>query len=277
MDFITDIFKYQYLLNALLAALLSGIVCGVVGSYIVSRRMVFLSGGITHASFGGIGIALYAGANPSIGALIFAVGSSLGIEWANQRGKIREDSAIGIIWSLGMAIGALFMSLREGYTSGDLSSYLFGSILTVTSSDVVALAVATLMIVLGTILFLHSVMLVAFDGDFAKSRGVNTKLISYIMAVVTAVAIVLSIQIMGIVLLISLLSLPVVIADMLSKSYRSIVILAPIIAVAGNVGGLILSYYCEIPPGTAIIFILTFMLIAIKVVTLSRYKKLMNR
>lgn len=277
MDFITDIFKYQYLLNALLAALLSGIVCGVVGSYIVSRRMVFLSGGITHASFGGIGIALYAGANPSIGALIFAVGSSLGIEWANQRGKIREDSAIGIIWSLGMAIGALFMSLREGYTSGDLSSYLFGSILTVTSSDVVALAVATLMIVLGTILFLHSVMLVTFDGDFAKSRGVNTKLISYIMAVVTAVAIVLSIQIMGIVLLISLLSLPVVIADMLSKSYRSIVILAPIIAVAGNVGGLILSYYCEIPPGTAIIFILTFMLIAIKVVTLSRYKKLMNR
>ncbi len=277
MDFITDILKYQYLLNALLAAVLSGIVCGVVGSYIVSRRMVFLSGGITHASFGGIGIALYAGVNPSLGALIFAAGSSLGIEWANQKGKIRQDSAIGIIWSLGMAIGALFMSLREGYTSGDLSSYLFGSILTVTSSDVVALAIVTLVIILGTILFLHSVMLVAFDGDFAKSRGVNTKLISYIMAVVTAVAIVLSIQIMGIVLLISLLSLPVVIADMLSKSYRLIVILAPIIAVMGNVGGLILSYYCEIPPGTAIIFILTFMLIAIKVVTLSRYKKLMNR
>ncbi len=277
MDFITDILKYQYLLNALLAALLSGIVCGVVGSYIVSRRMVFLSGGITHASFGGIGIALYAGANPSLGALIFAVGSSLGIEWANQKGKIREDSAIGIIWSLGMAIGALFMSLREGYTSGDLSSYLFGSILTVTSVDVAVLGVVTLVVILGAVLFLHPIMLVAFDGDFAKSRGVNTRAVSYIMAIVTAVAIVLSIQIMGIVLLISLLSLPVVIADMLSKSYRSIVIIAPIIAVIGNVGGLILSYYCEIPPGTAIIFILTFMLIAIKVVTLSRYKKLMNR
>ncbi len=277
MDFITDIFKYQYLLNALIAAILSGVVCGLVGSYIVSRRMVFLSGGITHASFGGIGIALYAGGNPTIGALIFAVCSSLGIEWANRQGKIREDSAIGIIWSLGMAVGALFMSFREGYTSGDLSSYLFGSILTVTRGDVIALAMLTLVVLLGVVLFLHTVMLVAFDSDFAKSRGVNTSLFSYVMAIVIAITIVLSSRIMGIVLLISLLSLPVVIADMVSKSYRSIVLIAPIIAVIGNVGGLVFSYYCEIPPGTAIIFILSFMLIAVKVVTLYRYKKLMNR
>ncbi|MFI3280417.1 MAG: metal ABC transporter permease [Rikenellaceae bacterium] len=277
MDFLIDIFKYQYLLNALIAAVLSGIVCGVVGTYIVSRRMVFLAGGITHASFGGIGISLYLGSNPILGALIFAMGSSLGIEWANQKGKIREDSAIGIIWSLGMAIGALFMSLRAGYTSGDLSSYLFGSILTVTSGDVVALGIVTAIVILGAIFFLHSVMLVAFDSDFAKSKGVATKKISYIMAIATAVAIVLSIRIMGIILLISLLSLPVVIADMVSKSYRSIVIIAPIIAVIGNLGGLIFSYYCEIPPGTAIIFILIFMLIAVKIVTLSRQKKLISR
>ncbi len=277
MDFFTDILRYQYLLNALLAAILSGVVCGLVGSYIVSRRMVFLSGGITHASFGGIGIALYMGCNPLLGAMVFAVGSSLGIEWANHNGKIREDSAIGIIWSLGMAIGALFMSLRSGYTSGDLSSYLFGSILTVSRGDVVVLAVVTLALILGAILSLHSVMLVAFDSDFAKSKGVPTRTISYIMAIVTAVTIVLSIKIMGIVLLISLLSLPVVIADSLTKSYRSIVIIAPIVAVLGNLGGLILSYYCEIPPGTAIIFTLSFMLIAVKVVTLYRQKMLMSR
>ncbi|MFR9503246.1 MAG: metal ABC transporter permease [Rikenellaceae bacterium] len=277
MDFLTDIFKYQYLLNALLAAILSGVVCGIVGSYIVSRRMVFLSGGITHASFGGIGIALYLGSNPLLGALIFAAGSSLGVEYASQKGKIREDSAIGIIWSLGMAIGALFMSLRPGYTSGDLSAYLFGSILTVTQADVIALLIVSAIIIVGAIFYLHPIMLVAFDPDFARSKGVATRTISYIMSIVTAVTIVLSIRTMGIVLLISLLSLPVVIADLMTKSYRSIVILAPIIAISSNVGGLIFSYYCEIPPGTAIIFILTFMLITVKCVTLSRNKKLRNR
>ena len=112
--------------------------------------MVFLAGGITHASFGGLGIAFWMGANPIAGAMIFAVLSALGIEWAGSRGRIREDSAIGIIWSVGMAVGALFMSLRPGYTSGDLSAYLFGSIVTVTDSDVSALAALTAAVIAGT-------------------------------------------------------------------------------------------------------------------------------
>ncbi len=272
MEFLSDIYKYQYLLNVLIVCILSGVICGVVGTYIVSRRMVFLAGGITHASFGGIGIALYSGFNPIIGALAFAICSSLGVEYCNQRGKIREDSAVGVIWSLGMAIGALFISLRPGYTSGDLSSYLFGSILSVTQGDVIAISIVTTLLVIGAILWLNTIMLVTFDSDFAKSKGVHTKVISYIMAIVTAIAIVLSIRVMGIVLLISLLSLPVIIADMMAKSYRKIVIIAPIIAVVANVVGLIFSYYYEIPPGTAIIFILTFALIIVKVLTLSRHK-----
>ena len=143
MEFFSDLIQYGYLSNALAACVLSGITCGVVGTYVVCRRMVFLAGGITHASFGGLGIAFYAGANPIAGAMVFAVLSALGIEWAGSRGRIREDSAIGIIWSVGMAVGALFMSLRPGYTSGDLSAYLFGSIVTVTHGDVVALAILT--------------------------------------------------------------------------------------------------------------------------------------
>ena len=134
MGFFSDLIQYGYLSNALAACVLSGITCGVIGTYVVCRRMVFLAGGITHASFGGLGIAFWMGANPIAGAMIFAVLSALGIEWAGSRGRIREDSAIGIIWSVGMAVGALFMSLRPGYTSGDLSAYLFGSIVTVTSS-----------------------------------------------------------------------------------------------------------------------------------------------
>lgn len=273
MDFFHDIMQYGYLSNALWACILAGITCGIVGTYVVCRRMVFLSGGITHASFGGLGIAFYLGTNPIIGALIFAVVSALGIEWAGSRGRIREDSAIGIIWSVGMAIGALFMSLRPGYTSGDLASYLFGSIITVTDGDVVALGVLTVIVLLGALLFLRPIMYVAFDRNYAQSQGIPTALISYIMAAVIAIAIVLSIRIMGIVLLISLLTMPVVIANSFTRSYRTIALWATIVGVVGNVAGLIFSYYFEVPPGAAIIFVLTLTLICVKMLSLHSKKR----
>lgn len=272
MEFFSDLFRYDYLANALTACVLSGITCGLIGTYVVCRRMVFLAGGITHASFGGLGLACYLGTDPIGGAWAFAVLSALGIEWAGSRGRIREDSAIGIVWSVGMALGALFMSLRPGYTSGDLSAYLFGSIITVTHSDVRALAVLTLGIVAGALLGLRTVMYVAFDRDFARSRGVPTRLISYLMAAVIATTIVLSIRIMGIVLLISLITLPVVIANTLWQSYRSIVLAAPVFAVCGNVTGLALSYRFEVPPGAAIIFTFTVALLAVKLLSLRNRK-----
>ena len=272
MEFFSDLIHYGYLSNALAACVLSGITCGVVGTYVVCRRMVFLAGGITHASFGGLGIAFYAGANPIAGAMVFAVLSALGIEWAGSRGRIREDSAIGIIWSVGMAVGALFMSLRPGYTSGDLSAYLFGSIVTVTHGDVVALAILTAAIMAGALLWLRPVMYVAFDRDFARSRGIPTRVISYAMAALVAVTIVLSIRIMGIVLLISLLTIPVAIVNAFSRSYRTIALAAPAVAVTGNVAGLVVSYNFEVPPGAAIIFTLTLTLIMAKLLTLHRKK-----
>lgn len=175
MEFFYDIFEYRYLANALLAAIFAGITSGIVGTYIVSRRLVFLCGGVTHASFGGLGIALYAGTNPLWGALLFAAASALGIEWASTNGKIREDSAIGIVWSIGMAIGALFMSLTPGYTSGDLSSYMFGSIITVTSSDVMAMGILAAICVIGTLFWWRSIMYMAFDRNFAASQGIATR------------------------------------------------------------------------------------------------------
>lgn len=272
MGFFSDLVQFGYLSNALTACVLSGITCGVIGTYVVCRRMVFLAGGITHASFGGLGIAFYLGTNPIGGALLFAVLSALGIEWAGSRGRIREDSAIGIIWSVGMAVGALFMSLRPGYTSGDLSAYLFGSIVTVTRGDVAALAVLTAAILVGAVLWLRPVMYVAFDRDFARSRGIPTRVISYLMAALIAVTIVLSIRIMGIVLLISLVTMPVVIVNTLSRSYRTIVLAAPLVAVAANVAGLVTSYRFEVPPGAAIIFTLTVTLIIAKLLTLRSRK-----
>ena len=262
-----DILSYDFLVNALYACILSGITCGVVGSYIVARRMVFLSGGITHASFGGLGMALYAGVSPVVGALGFAALASVGIEYASRRGRMREDSVVGIIWSVGMALGALFMSLRPGYAT-DLTSYLFGNILLVTDDDILYLALLTLFVVVGAVAMLRRLMYVVFDEEYARSQGVATSAMCYIMAVVVAVTVVLSIKVMGIVLLLSLFTIPAVAANSLTKSYPRITLWAAIIATVGAVAGLVASYNWEVPPGTCIIFILTLVLIAAKLLSL---------
>lgn len=264
-----DILSYDFLVNALYACILSGITCGVVGSYIVARRMVFLSGGITHASFGGLGMALYAGVSPVVGALGFAALASVGIEYASRRGRMREDSVVGIIWSVGMALGALFMSLRPGYAT-DLTSYLFGNILLVTDDDILYLALLTLFVVVGAVAMLRRLMYVVFDEEYARSQGVATSAMCYIMAVVVAVTVVLSIKVMGIVLLLSLLTIPTVIANSFTKDYRRIAIASALIGVVGNISGFLLSYEYNLPTGSCIIFMLTFALICVKLLTLCR-------
>ncbi|MBO7189395.1 MAG: metal ABC transporter permease [Alistipes sp.] len=267
MSIIANIFEYDFLTNAFIASILSGITCGIVGSYIVTRRIVFLSSGITHASFGGLGIALYAGIDPLLGALTFASVSSIGTEFASRLGRIREDSVVGIIWSLGMAIGALFMSLRPGYAT-DLTSYLFGNILLVTPRDIVWLSILTVVLIIGAIVWLRRLMYITFDEEYAKSQGVNTTRVAYIMAVVIAIAIVLSIKVMGIILLLSLITIPTVIANDITKDFRLITPLSAIIAVVGNISGFILSYEYDIPTGSCIIFILVILLIGVKLLTL---------
>ena len=264
-----NIFAYDFLVNAFVASILSGITCGIVGCYVVARRKVFLSRGITHASVGGLGIALYAGLNPILGALLFAIISSVGIEYASRRGGVREDSAVGIIWAVGMAIGALFMSLRPGYAT-DLTSYLFGNILLVDNRDIVWLTLLTLFVVIGAIIWLRRIMFIAFDEDFARSQAVAVTAVSYLMAIIIAITIVLSIKVMGIILLLSLTTIPVVIANSLTKDYRKIAILSATIAVVGNIAGFLLSYHYDIPTGSCIIFILVLLLVGVKLLTLYR-------
>ena len=267
MSIFHDILTYDFMQRAIIACVLSGISCGVVGSYIVARRMVFLSGGITHASFGGLGIALYLGINPTLGALLFAVLSAIGIEFSSRKIKMREDSAIGIMWSLGMALGALFMSLRPGYAS-DLTSYLFGNILLVDQSDVVMLGVLSALLVVGAITMLRRLMYITFDEDYARSQGMATQRIAYTMAIIVSLAIVLSIKVMGIILLISLMTIPTVVANAITKDYRKIALISAIIGVAGNIAGFVVSYNFNLPTGSCIIFILALTLICVKLLTL---------
>ncbi len=275
MSLFEDIAVYGHLADAFVACLLSAITCGIVGSYVVARRMVFLSGGITHASFGGLGLAIYAGFNPLVGALLFASVASVGVEFASRRGRIREDSAIGIIWSVGMALGALFMSLTPGYAV-ELPSYLFGSISLVDSADIKWLAVLMVVVVGGAILWGRKIMYITFDEEYARSQGLPVAPIAYIMSVVVAITIVLSIKVMGIVLLMSLVTIPTVVANTLTKDYRRIALLAIIVAVVCNVVGFVMSYEIElpngggIPTGSCIIFLLSVALLFVKLFDIAR-------
>ncbi|MBQ0080404.1 MAG: metal ABC transporter permease [Alistipes sp.] len=266
MQFLSDIFSYGYLFNAVFSALMLGVVCGIVGTYVVARRMVFLTGGITHASFGGMGIAFFLGFNPLVGALFMAVLSSITVEVFSSRMKIREDSAIGIIWGVGMALGALFMSLRPGYTSGDMSSFLFGSILGLTSTDALLILLLMSCLILGAIFFGRRVMYAIFDSEFARSAGVRVMPLSLVMSIVIALTIVLSINMMGIVLLISLMTIPVVVADAVVKSYRAIMCIASLVGSLSCLLGLVLSYYLEVPSGPSIVFVMVSILVLEKLV-----------
>jgi len=272
MNFIAEIFQYQFLAHAALACLLCGIACGIIGTYVVCRRLVFLSGGITHASFGGIGMAYYFGANPLLGALIFAILSAWGIETFTSRKQIREDSAIGLIWSLGMAIGIIFIYLTPGYAP-NLMSFLFGNILSVTSTDIIWMAIVDAFILLIFATMYRPILYVAFDREYARSQNFPTRIVSYLMATLVAITIVISIRVVGIVLLISLLTIPAVIGNLISKSFNRILIYGSVIAALSAFAGLYVSYKTNIPSGASTIFVLTLTLIAVKTTTFVRNKR----
>ncbi|WP_329904679.1 metal ABC transporter permease [Porphyromonas pogonae] len=268
----TSILSYQFFQNALWASLFTAIVCGLVGSYIVVRRMVFISGGITHASFGGLGLGLYLGFDPMLGAGAFAVLSALGIAKASETETIREDSAIAGVWSLGMALGVLFMTLTPGYST-NLASYLFGNILLVTTQDLIALALMALLMTIAFVVFYRPILYTAFDPDFARTKGVRVKLIETLMFIAIAIGIVLSIRLVGIMLLMSLLTLPQTIMNLYTYSFRKMLVGSVIIALCACVAGLLGSYYWGLPSGAFIILVLVTLFIFAKVGTSLRHFK----
>ena len=263
IDFIREIFEYRFLGNAAIACLLAGVVCGIMGTYIVCRRLVFLSGGITHASFGGIGLAWYFGLNPILGAGVFAVLSALGLEAMSQRMRIREDSAVGILWSVGMAVGILFVFLTPGYAP-NLMTFLFGNLLTVTPGDLVMLGVLAAVLLLIFSLFIRPILYIAFDREFARTQGMPVGWVGGGMMVLAALAIVLCIRIVGIVLLISLLTLPAAIAGSFTRSYKKIMLWSCLVSILGTFTGLFISYRTDIPSGASTILVLASTLIVAK-------------
>ena len=159
-----DLLQYTFFQHALLGSLLTAITCGIVGTYVVARRLVFISGGITHASFGGLGLGFYLGTNPILMAMVFSVLSAFGVEWASKTQNVREDSAIAGVWALGMALGVIFIFLTPGY-SPNLSAYLFGNILTISMSDIIWIAAFAVVLIAVFALYLREIVYVAFDSQ----------------------------------------------------------------------------------------------------------------
>lgn len=257
-----SIFAFQFFQNALIASVLTAVICGLVGSYIVVRRIVFVSGGITHASFGGIGLGLYLGINPILSAAVAAVLAAFSIGKLSRTEGVREDSAIASIWALGMALGVLFMALTPGYTTS-LPAYLFGNILLVTTGDLLSLGGLALGLSILFIAYYRPILFIAFDRDFAQVRGMRVSLWERLLLVLVAVSLVLTIRSVGIMLLLSLLTLPQTIVGLFTSDFRKILVGSILVSLVANLGGLLVSYYWISVPSGVLIILLLFLFLAV--------------
>lgn len=254
MQQIFSVFEYEFFRNAILGCLLASIVCGMVGTYIVTRRLVFISGGITHASFGGIGLGVYLGLSPILGAMVFAVASALGVQWLSSGRGVRQDSAIAMFWTLGMSVGIIFCYLTPGFVT-DMSSYLFGSLLTIGTADIIILAVLAVVVLAAFFLFRRVIIAVAFDANFARTQRLPVAIVEYGMMVLVAVTIVATLRMMGVVMAISLLTVPQVTANLFTHSYSTMSLLSIVMSMVFCVVGLALSFWLSVPSGAAIILV----------------------
>lgn len=269
MDNLMSLLAMNFFRNALLASLLASITCGIIGTYIVSRRIVFISGGITHASFGGIGMGYYMGFDPIFGAVLFGIFSALGIEFFTRKADLREDSAIAMLWALGMALGIIFIFLTPGYAP-NLMSYLFGNILTVSYTDLFFLALLTIGIAAFFILFYRMILFISFDEEYALTNNTPVRLFNMILICLVALTIVLNIRVVGIILVMSLLTIPQAISNLFTRYFHKMIFLSVLFGFVGSISGLIFSYIYDIPSGAAIIFALVLMYGIAKIYFVSR-------
>ena len=249
-----DVLQYQFMQNALLAGLLAAIACGIVGVYVVVKKVVFISGGIAHASFGGIGLGYLVGINPVLGAMAFTVASSLGIGLVTRRTRLPEDTAIGILWAMGMALGIIFIGLAPGYAP-DLFSYLFGNILTVPFFDLMLMLVLDVVIIMLVALFYKGFLYLSFDEEFSTVSGVPTERLYFILLCLIALTVVVLIRVVGIILVIALLTIPAALARQFTHSLKNMMLLAILAGVIFTFSGLWISYVLNLASGATIILV----------------------
>ena len=249
-----DALQYQFMQNALLAGLLAAIACGIVGVYVVVKKVVFISGGIAHASFGGIGLGYLVGVNPVLGAMVFTVASSLGIGLVTRRTRLPEDTAIGILWAMGMALGIIFIGLAPGYAP-DLFSYLFGNILTVPFFDLMLMLVLDVVIIVVVALLYKGFLYLSFDEEFSTVSGVPTERLYLLLLCLIALTVVVLIRVVGIILVIALLTIPAALARQFTHNLKNMMLLAILAGVVFTFSGLWISYVLNLASGATIILV----------------------
>lgn len=250
-----EFLQYGFMQNAFIAAVLVSVACGMVGTYVVVKKIVSISGAISHSAFGGIGLGYLIGINPIVAAIPFSILSAVSIGLINERVKISEDTAIGILWSVGMALGVIFISLSPGYVP-DLFSYLFGNILTVPYFDLILMLILDLIILFTVLLFHKEFLAISFDEEFSKVIGVPSESMYILLLCLVALSVVVLIKVVGVILVIALLSIPAAISKQFTYKIKNIMFLSIILGIILTFTGLWLSFVFNLASGATIVVIL---------------------
>lgn len=250
----TDVFQYEFMRNALAAGLLTSVICGVIGTLVVVNRIVFLSGGIAHAAYGGIGIAFFFGLPFLAGTLGFTLTAALGMAAVTLKARHRSDTIIGVLWAVGMALGVILMDLTPGYHP-DMMSYLFGSILTVPTGDLWMMSVVAIANIGVAGYYYNEYLALSYDEQFARIRGVRVNRLYFLLIGLLAVSIVMIIQVVGLILVIALLTIPPFIAEKYVLSMARMMMLSSILSIIFTVAGLYLAFRFNLTSGATIILV----------------------
>ena len=253
-EFIEVLKSHDFMQNAVIIGLLASVACGVMGTYVVVKRIVFISGGISHAVLGGMGIAYYYGYHPIHGAVVSALVAAVVIGLVSLRYHQYEDTIIGALWAIGMAVGILFIYKTPGY-SIDLMSYLFGNILMVKRESVYMLAALDMLIIVLVFLFYKRFLAVCFDEEYSELQGIGVVTTYLLLLCLIALTVVILIQVVGLILVIALLTLPAATARYYAHSLVQMMILASLLGVVFTSSGLIVSYQPDLPAGATIVLI----------------------
>jgi len=254
IEAVVEALQFTFMRNALMAGVLVSVACGIIGTFVVVNRIVFVSGGIAHAAYGGIGLGYFLKINPVLGAIAFSVAAALGMGAVQRKAHQRADTVIGMMWAIGMAIGIIFVDLTEGYKA-DLMSYLFGSILAVPLSDLLIMLVLDLIIVALVVLFYKELLAISFDETFATVENVPVDRIYMILMCMIALTVVMMMRVVGLIMVIAMLTMPAAISGQFVKDMKKMMVLASFLGVIFATTGLWLSYFLNLTSGATIILI----------------------
>jgi len=246
--------EFEFMRNALAAGLLASIICGIVGTLVVVNRIVFLAGGIAHSAYGGIGLALFFGWPYLVGTIGFSLAAGMVMAAVSIKARHRADTIIGVIWAIGMALGIILIDLTPGYNV-DLMSYLFGSILTVAVPDLLIMAGMGNLITLLVVFYYSDLLALSYDEEFARIRGVPVRTLYFTLIGILAVTIVMVIQVVGLILVIALLTIPPSIVEKHARSLAQMMLGSSVLGAVFTVTGLWLSYAYDLTSGASIIMI----------------------